>query len=61
MRVFRSTFLGLTAGAALALAVTGASAEGLGDRGSVKDGPYAAPSAGQASTSALRWGKWERY
>jgi hypothetical protein len=43
MRVFRSTFLGLTAGAAPALAVTRASAEGLGDRGSVKDGPYAAP------------------
>jgi outer membrane immunogenic protein len=41
MRGSRLTSVGLAT--ALALAATGASAEGFGDRGSVKDGRYAAP------------------
>jgi outer membrane immunogenic protein len=43
MRDLRFACLGLMTAAALALAATGATAEGLGDRGSVRDGPYAGP------------------
>jgi opacity protein-like surface antigen len=46
MKGSRFACLGLMRAAALVLAATGPSAEGLGDRGSVKDGPYAGP---------LRW------